>query len=103
MKEKVLKGNTNGVITLSQNALSSISKLAISEKSMTSRRKRETTNFPEYPSWVHERLNLSWDFYPSVEKFESDCEINKLSLTLQEDMVVDDLLNCMCVSNSIKK
>ena len=27
-----------------------------------------------------------------------DSEINKLSITLQEEMIIEDLLNCMLVS-----
>lgn len=98
MKDKVLKGTTSGIITLSPTALTSISKLAFSEKSKSRRKECKFHIYPEFPSWMHERLNLTWDFYPNPEKFEIDCEVNKLTLSTQEDMIVDDLLNCMSVS-----
>ncbi|RMZ99511.1 gamma-tubulin complex component [Brachionus plicatilis] len=95
MKDKVLKGTSSGIYTLSPTALTSISKLALSEKSKSRRKETKLQIYPEYPSWMHERLNLTWDFYPNPEKFEIDCEVNKLTLSVQEDMIVDDLLNCM--------
>ena len=97
MKDKVLKGTSSGFITLSPNALTSISKLALSEKSKIRRKETSIPSYPEYPAWMNERPNLTWDFYPHPEKFESEVEVNKLTLTLQEDMIVDDLLNCMSV------
>ena len=64
----------------------------------TNRVKQETTKkCLEYPSWVHERLHLSWDFYPNPEKLESDVDASKMSISAQEEQLVDDLLNCMIV------
>lgn len=98
MKDKVLKGATSGFITLSPTALTSISKLAFSEKSKNRRKESKFQIYPEFPIWMQERPNLTWDFYPNPEKFEIDCEVSKLTLSTQEDMIVDDLLNCMSVS-----
>ena len=60
----------NNVITLSPNIMSSLSKIALTEKTHQ-RQKKEITNCPEYPNWMSERPYLSWDFYPNPEKFES--------------------------------
>ena len=70
MKEKVMKSTFANEKTayLPTNIFSSIHKLA--DKQMP-RAKREINNCPEYPSWVHERSFLSWDFYPNTDKFES--------------------------------
>ena len=54
--------------------MSSISKIGLSEKTIGGslfKQKKEIANCPEYPSWVNERLYLSWDFYPNPEKFEN--------------------------------
>lgn len=72
MKEKVLKSTTgSNVIQVSPSILNSISKIVINEKSTLRPKKETLLNCPEYPSWNHERLYLSWDFYPNPEKFES--------------------------------
>ena len=63
----------------------------------TNRVKQETKKCLEYPSWVHDRLHLSWDFYPNPEKLESDVDASKMSISAQEEQLVDDLLNCMIV------
>lgn len=60
----------NNVITLSPNIMSSLSKIALTEKTHQ-RQKKEIANCPEYPNWMSERPYLSWDFYPNPEKFES--------------------------------
>lgn len=74
MKEKVLKGGTSNIITLSPNILSSISKIALSDKTLTKSKKDSVLpNYPEYSNWIHDRPYLSWDFYPNPEKFESVC------------------------------
>lgn len=71
MKEKLIKNTSNpNVISLSPNIISSISKIALSEKSVP-KQKKDVPNCPEYPSWVQDRLYLSWDFFPNPEKFES--------------------------------
>lgn len=98
MKDKVLKGSSSPIVTISASALTSISKIAFSDKSKSRRKETKLQIYPEYPSWMNERPNLTWDFYPNPEKFEIDCEVNKLTLTAQEDMIVDDLLNCMSVN-----
>lgn len=72
MKEKVLKPSQSNVVPITPILMQSISKFALNnDKSSTSRSKKEITNFPDYPSWVHDRLNLSWDFYPNPEKIDS--------------------------------
>jgi hypothetical protein len=69
MKDRLLKPNPNpNFIPLSPNLLSSLPKNILTEKG---RLKKDTSNCPEYPSWVQDRLYLSWDFYPNPEKFES--------------------------------
>lgn len=95
---------SNSVLTLSPTIMSSISRIGLTDRTLSGsallKQKKDqlALNCPEYPSWVNERLYLSWDFYPNPEKFETDSEINKLSLSLQEDMIIEDLLNCMAVS-----
>jgi gamma-tubulin complex component 2 len=98
MKEKVLKSTTNSIITLSPNILSSLSRIAQSDKSIH-RQKKEPINCPENPYWVQEHQFLSWDFYENPEKFESELKTNdhhSLSQSVQENMIIEDLLNCMC-------
>lgn len=95
MKEKVLKSTNSNVIQVSPSILNTLSKVIITEKTALRPKKETLLNCPEYPSWNQERPFLSWDFYPNPEKFESDSEINKLSLSLQENVIIEDLLNCM--------
>ena len=92
---QVLKNTSPNVIQVSSSILNTISKVIITEKSALRPKKETLLNCPEIPSWNAERPFLSWDFYPNPEKFESDSEINKLSLSLQENMIIEDLLNCM--------
>lgn len=70
MKERVLKSSQSNVVPITPNLMQSISKFSLHEKLM-SRSKKENTSFPDYPSWVHERLSLSWDFYPNPEKIDA--------------------------------
>lgn len=96
MKEKVLKNTSSNVIQVTPSILSSLSKMGLSEKNtMRSKKKEESHVNPDFPAWNQDRLYLSWDFYPNPEKFESDSQIDKLSLSMQEDMIIEDLLNCM--------
>lgn len=86
------------MITVPSSVMSTISKIGgLSDKTAGKQtmNKREPMNCPEYPSWMNERPYLSWDFYPNPEKFETDSDVGKLSLTQQEDMIIEDLLNCM--------
>ncbi len=72
MKEKVLKGTTGSqVLTVPPSFLNSLSKIAITEKTVLRSKKETNLNCPDYPLWNQERPYLSWDFYPNPEKFES--------------------------------
>ena len=77
MKEKVMK--TGGPVTLSPNILSSLSN-KLSEKQLQQQQQQQQQNRPkkdvsgggpEFSGWCHDRLHLSWDFYPNPDKFES--------------------------------
>ena len=71
MKEKVLKSSAlNNIITLSPNILSSLSKIALTEKS-NNKQKKDQSICPENPYWIQDHFFLSWDFYPNPDKFES--------------------------------
>ena len=95
MKEKVLKPSSSSNI-ITSNLMHSLSRFNLDKSSATTiRTKREITNCPDYPSWVHDRLHLSWDFYPNPEKLEPDVDASKMSISAQEEQLVDDLLNCM--------
>ena len=97
MKEKVLKPSSSSNI-ITSNLMHSLSRFNLDKSSATTiRTKREITNCPDYPSWVHDRLHLSWDFYPNPEKLEPDVDASKMSISAQEEQLVDDLLNCMIV------
>ena len=80
MKEKVLK-NTPTVIALSPSILNSLSKNLLSDKTAMRSKKEAIVNCSDYPNWNHERLYLSWDFYPNPEKFESVIEITEFFLS----------------------
>jgi hypothetical protein len=98
MKEKLLQNNSSGLINISSNILASLPKTSASDKTATkSKISVSGSQFQDYPIWLNERAFLSWDFYPNSEKFEQDVDSNKLSLSQQEDMIIDDILNCMSV------
>jgi hypothetical protein len=60
------------MISVSPTVFNNISMKLSNEKTL--RQKREISNCPDYPSWVHDRFNLSWDF-SNPEKLDSVREI----------------------------
>ena len=68
MKEKLLHGNLSGIVNISPTILSNFPKSLTSDK--LNKIANKTSTLQEYPSWFHEHIFLSWDFYPNPDKSE---------------------------------
>jgi gamma-tubulin complex component 2 len=107
MKEKVMRGSTSHSTGLNNLSSGNINNKLVNSKTMIlpssstsiqsahKSNQREIMNLTQYPNWVNDRIFLNWDFFSNPDKFESDNEVNKLPMSQQENMIIEDLLNCM--------